>query len=287
MNSQTSSNNASKRSSNSTPSTRRTWTAQEEQTLIDGLKELCANGWRGDNRTFRPGYLKELECYLRKHHPNSGLKAEPRIVSKIRHWKRCYASIAMLKSQSGLGFQYSDGAIIVDDPKFWDDFLKIDPNAKNMNTKKWPMFEDWEEIFGKDRATGEFAKGPLDAAEEIQRNQCPELFNVMTLGFPIDVDGDEEEDASHKPNAATGEPENDTGPTAFTGASENENAGAFEAGSQQANKQDEYTRRSSNVNEKEKCKKRKKSLENDNETFLKGMMEVIKGFTQTNEIRSS
>ncbi|KAH0709753.1 hypothetical protein KY290_011160 [Solanum tuberosum] len=59
----------------------------------------------------------------------------------------------MLKSRSGLGFQYSDGTIIVDDPKFWDDFLKVDPNAKNMDIKKWPMFADWEEIFGRDRAT--------------------------------------------------------------------------------------------------------------------------------------
>ncbi|XP_016568790.1 uncharacterized protein LOC107867167 [Capsicum annuum] len=111
-----------------------------------------------------------------------------------------------------------------------------------------------------------------NAAEEIQKNQCPELFNVVTMGFSID----EEDDAiaSHRPNAATGEPENTTGPTAFTGASDNENAGAFEAGSQQANTQGEYTR-SSNVDEKEKCKKRKRIAENDNETFRKGMMEVI------------
>jgi len=78
-----------------------------------------------NNGTFKLGYLKELECYLRKHHPNSGLKGEPRALSKIRYWKKCYASIAMLKSRSGLGFQYTDGAIIVDDPKFWDDFLKV------------------------------------------------------------------------------------------------------------------------------------------------------------------
>ncbi|KAF3673851.1 hypothetical protein FXO38_05487, partial [Capsicum annuum] len=159
-----------------------------------------------------------------------------------------------------------------------------------MNTKKWPMFDDWKEIFGKDRATGEFAEGLLDAAEEIQRNQCPELFNIMTLGFPIDVDGDEEDDTSHKPNVATEEPENVTGPTAFTGASENENAGTFEAEearSQQANKQDEYTRRSSNVNKNEKCKKRKKGLDNDNETFLKGMMEVIKGFIESQDKQMS
>uniref|UniRef100_M1BH76 RNase H family protein n=1 Tax=Solanum tuberosum TaxID=4113 RepID=M1BH76_SOLTU len=123
MSNQTSSH-TSKRSRNSTPLTRRTWTAAEERTLIDGLKELCINGWRSDNGTFRSGYLKELECYLRKHHPNSGLKGEPHVLSKTRYWKKCYASIAMLKSRSGLGFQYSDGTIIVDDPKFWDDFLK-------------------------------------------------------------------------------------------------------------------------------------------------------------------
>ncbi|KAG5573853.1 hypothetical protein H5410_063619 [Solanum commersonii] len=133
MSNQTSSH-TSKRSRNSTPLTRRTWTAAEERTLIDGLKELCINGWRSDNGTFRSGYLKELECYLRKHHPNSGLKGEPHVLSKTRYWKKCYASIAMLKS--------------VD----WD-FNIVDPNAKNMDTKKWPMFANWEEIFGRDRAT--------------------------------------------------------------------------------------------------------------------------------------
>ncbi|KAG5586447.1 hypothetical protein H5410_046881 [Solanum commersonii] len=268
---------ASKRSRNSTPSTRRTWTAAEERTLIDGLKELCVNGWRGDNGTFKPGYLKELECYLCEHHPNSGLKGEPHVLSKIRFWKKCNASIAMLKSQSGLGFQYGDGAIIVDDPKFWDDFKKVDPNAKNLNKKKWPMFVDWEEIFGKDRATGEFAEGPLDVVEEIQRSQSSVLFNDMSLGFPVDLDGDEEAGSSHRPNVTMGEAGNATGATTFLEASQNENAGAFEpeeAGSQQTNKQGQYTKRSSNVNEKEKCKKRKKIPENDSEIFLKGMVEI-------------
>uniref|UniRef100_A0A3Q7ICG3 Myb/SANT-like domain-containing protein n=1 Tax=Solanum lycopersicum TaxID=4081 RepID=A0A3Q7ICG3_SOLLC len=235
MSSQTSAH-TSKRSRNSTPPTRRTWTAAEERTLIDGLKALCVNGWRGDNGTFKPGYLKELECYLCEHHPNSGLKGEPHVLSKIRYWKKCYASIAMLKSRSGLGFQYSDGPIIVDDPKFWDDFLKVDPNAKNMNTKKWPMFVDWEKIFGKDRATGEFAEGPLDAVEDIQRSQSSVMFNDMSLGYPIDLDGDEEAGSSHRPNVTKGEAGNSTGATTFPEASQNESAEAFEpeeAGSQQ------------------------------------------------------
>ncbi|KAG5625847.1 hypothetical protein H5410_011065 [Solanum commersonii] len=42
---------------------------------------------------------------------------------------------------------------------------------------------------------------------------------------------------------------------------------------------------SSNVNEKEKCKKRKKIPENDSEIFLKGMVEVIKNFTDSQDKR--
>ena len=117
------------------------------------------------------------------------------------------------------------------------------------------MFVDWEKIFGKDRATGEFAEGPLDAVEDIQRSQSSVMFNDMSLGFPIDLDGDEEAGSSHRPNVTKGEAGNSTGATTFPEASQNESAEAFEpeeAGSQQTNKQGEYTKRSSNVNEKEK-----------------------------------
>ncbi|KAH0738435.1 hypothetical protein KY290_037144 [Solanum tuberosum] len=314
MNSQTSSNKKSKKSSNTTPSTRRTWIPEEEQTLLDGLKELCANGWKGDNGTFRPGHLMELECYIHKYHPRSGLKSEPYIKNKMRYWKRCYGSIALLKTRSGLGFQYSDGTIIVDDPKHWIDFIKIDPPAKKMNTKKWPLFKDWEEIFGKDRATGEFVEGPLDATEEIQKSQASQHSNDMSLGFLIDVDLDddeeEEENAYHSSKIGTEEAENVTGQdefatakdftehSSFTGAenvtgpsvfNEGENVVGSEnehAGSRKSHKQCEYSKRSSsNVNEKEKSKKRKKIVEDDSETFLKGMMEVMKNFTESQDKR--
>ncbi|XP_059293012.1 uncharacterized protein LOC132046404 [Lycium ferocissimum] len=160
-----------------------------------------------------------------------------------------------------------------------------------MNTRKWPMFEDWEEIFGKDRATGEFAEGPLDAAEDILRSQASGLSNDMSLGFPIDIDDEEEDDASHGPNIATEEAENAYARPSFTGASasEHEYAGAFEnehTGSQRNHKQGEHANRSSaNVNEKEKSKKRKRVVEDATETFRKGMMEVMKNFTESQDKR--
>ncbi|KAG5596310.1 hypothetical protein H5410_037542 [Solanum commersonii] len=267
-----------KKINNTTPSTRRTWIPEEEQTLLDGLKELCANGWRGHNGTFRPRHLMELERYIHKYHPRSGFKGEPQIKTKMTYWKKCYGSIALLKTQSGLGYQYSDGTIIVDNPKHWIGFIKIDPQDKKMNIKKWPLFEDWEEIFGQ-----------LDATEEIQKSQAPQHSNDRSLGFPIDVDLDdddeeEEENVYHNSKVGTEEAENATGqggfataedftePSSFTGAenvtrpsvfNEGKNVAGSKnehAGSRKSHKQGEYSKRSSsNVNEKEKSKKKKKN----------------------------
>ncbi|XP_070027717.1 uncharacterized protein [Nicotiana sylvestris] len=138
---------------------------------------------------------------------------------------------------------------------------------------------------------------------------------VMNLGFPIDIDEDEEADTYHSPKVFTGEAENATGysafteaenatesssfpgaenvtePSAFTGAENatGPSAGASKneyPGSQQTHKQGAYDKRSSsNVNEKEKSKKRKKTVEDDNETFLKGMMEIMKNFTESQDKR--
>lgn len=42
--------------------------------------------------------------------------------------------------------------------------MQRDPSMKGMRYREWPMFSDWLEIFGKDRATGEIAEDMSDAA---------------------------------------------------------------------------------------------------------------------------
>ncbi|KAH0766693.1 hypothetical protein KY285_002564 [Solanum tuberosum] len=190
------SNTSRKRARKSTPSSRRVWTPEEELTLVNGLKELCVNGWKRDNGTFRHGCLMELEHYINARHSNCGLKSLPQVDSKIRAWKKSYATISLLKSRSGLGFQYSDGSILVDDPKAWDDLIKVDPYAKSMTFKKWPLFADWEEIFRKDGATKQSAEGPEVGVQEIERIEAQEVANNMCFEFPIIVV--EEDDAPAK-----------------------------------------------------------------------------------------
>lgn len=153
----------------------------------------------------------ELEHYMIAHLPNYGLHLT-HIDSKIGAWKKNYATISLLKSRRGLGFQYSDGTILVDCPKAWDNLIKIDPNAKSMNYKKWPLFADWEEIFGKDRATREFGEGPEDV-EEIERSEAQEGANNMSLGFPTVVVDEDYVTATRENQAAQEEPNVSTGAT--------------------------------------------------------------------------
>ncbi|PHT33951.1 hypothetical protein CQW23_25751 [Capsicum baccatum] len=80
------------------------------------------------------------------------------------------------------------------------------------------MIHGFQEIFGKDRATGEFAKASLNATEDIQKSRTPQLCNDMRLGFLIAVNDEEEGDIYHSSKVGTGEAENAVGHSAFTTA---------------------------------------------------------------------
>lgn len=45
--------------------------------------------------------------------------------------------------------------------------MQSDPNARTMRNKSWPFYDDWCDIFGKDRATGHNAEGFVDAVQDV------------------------------------------------------------------------------------------------------------------------
>ena len=49
--------------------------------------------------------------------------------------------------------------------------LQRDTDAKHLRNKTFPYFDEWIQIFGKDRATGEFAEGPADAVEAMNAEE--------------------------------------------------------------------------------------------------------------------
>ncbi|KAL8512093.1 hypothetical protein ACS0TY_018523 [Phlomoides rotata] len=111
--------------------TRRVCTFQEEYALVNGLKELVARGYKVDNG-FKEGYVRFLENVLKKH----------------------YGSLSSIFHDSGIGLHNTSDMIDVPEDK-WVVVIKKYPLAHSLKNKSFPFYNDWKEIFGKDRATGE------------------------------------------------------------------------------------------------------------------------------------
>ncbi|KAL9444141.1 hypothetical protein AB3S75_017340 [Citrus x aurantiifolia] len=63
---------------------RRAWTKDEEEAMLNILDVVVANGGQADNGTFKSRSYKFIENELEKLLPGSGLKVYPHIDSKIR-----------------------------------------------------------------------------------------------------------------------------------------------------------------------------------------------------------
>ncbi|XP_057797372.1 uncharacterized protein LOC131013315 [Salvia miltiorrhiza] len=165
---------------NKTDKSRRSWLMRDEAILLASLKELVANGWKSNNG-FQAGYLTKLEEAMRKEFPTTDLKVMPHINSKITIWKKNYNSLTKMLKPSGVGFNLTGTHMIDCNDEQWEQIVKKDNNARLMRNKSWPYLDDWKEIFGKDRATGDVAEDVMEVAHEMYRN--------IDLAQP-NVDGD-------------------------------------------------------------------------------------------------
>ncbi|KAL3503114.1 hypothetical protein ACH5RR_037563 [Cinchona calisaya] len=62
-----------------------------------------------------------------------------------------------------------DHRITINSYDVWENYVKVDSDAKSMRYKSWPYYEDCIKIFGKDRAIGKHVKGMNDAANSIDK----------------------------------------------------------------------------------------------------------------------
>ncbi|CAA0829278.1 Unknown protein [Striga hermonthica] len=142
---------------------RRSWSIKEEEVLINALKDIISKGWKCENG-FKTGYLRLLERVMMKAFPNTDIRAEPHINSKIHVWKKHHGSLASMIRVDGISWDDSTKMIKAREDA-WNSYVKIDSNARTMIGKSWPFFPDWCEIFGKDRIIRENA---VDFVHEIE-----------------------------------------------------------------------------------------------------------------------
>ncbi|GFY85421.1 hypothetical protein Acr_04g0001590 [Actinidia rufa] len=114
----------------------------------------------------------------KKAKPNKG--AASKTVCR-RSWTRNEEEVLInaLKDIVALGMKMLD----VMNEEAWDDYVKKDVDAKSLRNKSWPFYEDWLIIFGKDRATGEFAESAADAVENMDKeDEVGESVPLDSLG---------------------------------------------------------------------------------------------------------
>lgn len=143
---------------------RRAWTKDEEEAMLNILDAVVANGGRADNDTFKSGSYKYIENELEKLLPGSGLKAYPHIDSKIRIWKKSYGVIFDMLNTSDFCWNEVRKCVVVDSDEVWRSYVESHKDASNWRDKPFPYYERLANIFGKDRATGSSAETPNDMA---------------------------------------------------------------------------------------------------------------------------
>ncbi|XP_042472359.1 uncharacterized protein At2g29880-like [Zingiber officinale] len=159
--------------------TRCSWSAHEEEVLIQALKDVINKGWKSENG-FRAGYLTLLENAMRAAIPGTNIRGNPHINSKVHVWKKTHGTLVTILSKSGVGWNDSDKTIEATD-EVWETIIQSDHTTRSMRHKQWPYYQDWCDIFGNDWAIGEHAKTFTSALQDVL-NMDYEVENDTTDG---------------------------------------------------------------------------------------------------------
>lgn len=69
--------------------------------------------------------MQKIEDALRREFPNTDLKANPHIQSKMHTWKKIYGALSQVLSRSGIGFNLHGDYKIDCDEAEWSEILKV------------------------------------------------------------------------------------------------------------------------------------------------------------------
>ncbi|KAK9045684.1 hypothetical protein V6N11_051593 [Hibiscus sabdariffa] len=140
--------------------------------------------WKGDNGTFRSGYLSYIEKMLVTKLPTAQIRANPHIESRRKLLKRQYNALSeMLNIGSGFGWNEEEKSLTTPKDVF-DDWVRSHPTAVGLRNKPFPFFDDLVHIFGKERATWTAVETTTDAVENLvmEDNTFLDALNVEDEG---------------------------------------------------------------------------------------------------------
>lgn len=100
---------------------RRKWISFEEESLLDAIDSVLASEQRCDTRST----LLKIEHALNDLCPNSNLKANPHIESKLKKLKKDYSIIYDMINKSGFAWNDIKKCVEVDSNEVWDQYVQV------------------------------------------------------------------------------------------------------------------------------------------------------------------
>ena len=110
-------------STKKTPRSRRNWRKVEEDALIKVMMAEFSDKWSANNG-FKPGFFSLVEKQLEKVLPESHLKVEPHIESKVKYWRQTYNKVFDILQLSGFGWDHTNKKVEVVQ-SVWDEYEKV------------------------------------------------------------------------------------------------------------------------------------------------------------------
>ncbi|KAJ8437095.1 hypothetical protein Cgig2_016449 [Carnegiea gigantea] len=150
---------------------KRKWKEEEDDALIEVLKDLVNGGtsFKADDE-FKPGFLNTDAEKLKAKLPESNLKAQPHVRSRLRHFKGMYNVVHDMvvgSCTSGFGWDLETKSVVAEKENH--------ARANDWRGKPCPYYEDLCIIFGKDCASGKDAQGPKEMKDEVNEEGENEL----------------------------------------------------------------------------------------------------------------
>ncbi|XP_021756862.1 uncharacterized protein LOC110721936 [Chenopodium quinoa] len=145
---------------------KRFWTAEEDRVLVSALSDLAVDPhWRCDNG-FRRGYMVRLEEVIGHALSGCGLKASPHIDSRLKTLVAKFRAISQMLNTSGFVWDDERKMVYVE-RVVYDEYCKSHPNCKNLYGVSFLHFQELQNIYGKDYATGKPSEGYVEAINHL------------------------------------------------------------------------------------------------------------------------
>ena len=104
---------------------RRIWSREEEEALLTILEDVVARGQRCDTGSFKSGTITMIERQLTEMCPESNLRANPHIESKLKMWKKHYSIVYDMLNKSGFGWNDARKCVEVDSDEAWTTYVQV------------------------------------------------------------------------------------------------------------------------------------------------------------------